>query len=402
MVFIATRATKMKNEIDKLVNTMCNNVVGGELKQLGALFNVKFLRELRKIIYRNELKCNVAPFIQVDMQLAWIDKAPYAKLKSGIPFNNKVELGDAMFIFKENNIVSDKIETSGKAFILQAKVTRNKYQACYVPITTYSKGNSTYKEYHLYEKWAPFDLFYSTQGSVKASDINLTTYNSDCVRYAWYGVAQYQQTTPTNTEWRCRWMVGKAIMGTACDKTLGDLLSSFFMSIPLDGEQVGEYYFGHQFYNNDWYRIVHHVINCCTGLKMPSFVPNNNSFKNRIVSVNKLFSFLKSNNFMKLSDDIVSKLLTNISELRRNDPDVSLGDVARVIACLYSSGSDSEYFKFISTLEWYLRRVQKGEFRVSKVTKSGKFPVIITTVSRFYEMNKEYRNYDSDDSELDF
>lgn len=400
VVSTASRATKMKNEIDKLVNAMCNNVVGGELKQLGALFNVKFLNELRKIIYKNESIRSPSSFIQVDMQLAWIDKAPYAKLKNGIPFNNKVELGDAMFIFNENDITNDKIEVSGKAFILQAKVTKNKYQACSVPITTYSKGNSTYKEYHLYEKWPPFDLSYSTQGSVKASDINLTTYNSDCIRYAWYGVAQYQQVTPTNTEWRCRWMVGKALKGTACNKTLGDLLNSFFMSIPLDGEQVGEYYCGRQFYNNDWYRIVHHVINCCTGLKMPSIVPNSNSFKNRIISTSELFLFFKSNYFCGLSDNEVYKLLVNVESMLDNES-IDISDIAYLVSSFYC-GDESEYLEIVSKLEWHLRRIKKGKGRVGQLTKSGKFPIIITTVSRLHEVNKEYRDYDSDDFKPDF
>lgn len=379
-------AARMKNEIDELINRTCNNVVGGELSQLGALFNGTFLRELQKIIFMNELGRSPALIVEVDMQLAWIDKAPYAKLISGHPFTNKVELGDAMFIFEEIDISTNNTSTSSnKAFILQAKVTKNKYKACSVPITTCSKNNSTYKEFHLYEKWSPFDLSYSTKGGVEATNINLTKHNPDCIRFAWYGVAQYQQTIPTNDEWRCRWMVGKAEMNAVCDRTLGDLLTGFFQSTPLDGAQVGEYYSNSSVVNKDWQRVVHHIINCCKGLKMPSYVPDNTSFRNRIVSANKILSFLRSNNSVNLFGGRWFDLLREVNDLRAGHPDLNL--ISIIFYCFrqhFNGSNHDEFLNFVFQLEQYLESKAIGSYIGGEGVKLGAFPVVVTTVRRFY------------------
>ncbi|HDD9797361.1 TPA: hypothetical protein PBR43_004461, partial [Escherichia coli] len=94
----------MQDQFDTLINSICTNVSGGELKQLGALFTQSFLQGLSKIIYENEMNNHPSCDIEVESQLCWIDKAPYAQLCDGIPFDRKVELGDAMFIFDKQFI----------------------------------------------------------------------------------------------------------------------------------------------------------------------------------------------------------------------------------------------------------------------------------------------------------
>ena len=130
----------MQDQFDTLINSICTNVSGGELKQLGALFTQSFLQGLSKIIYENEMNNHPSCDIEVESQLCWIDKAPYAQLCDGIPFDRKVELGDAIFIFDKQFIDNNSqklISERKKAFILQAKVTDKDDKNALVPITGY-------------------------------------------------------------------------------------------------------------------------------------------------------------------------------------------------------------------------------------------------------------------------
>ncbi|MCG5044497.1 hypothetical protein LZP96_10665 [Enterobacteriaceae bacterium 155047] len=280
----------MKNKIDTLINNVCHNVSGGELVQLGALFSDTFLIQLSSIIYSQKLNKPTTFSVTVDTKLCWIDKAPYAQLSNNgqpKPFSNKVELGDAMFIINEsfinNGIINPSLITD-KAFILQAKVTKNKTKACYVPITTNTGKNSTYKELELYKNWLPFDIYYSTRGSAKDKNISLPT---PAEKYAWYGVVQHEQNH-SNSNWPCRWMIGKSRDGTPCNKTLGHLLSSFYEGKTIDGIEVGDHFSGAKV-NPEWKKVVDHVINCSKELKMPKYVLSKKSITGRVLQTQNTF-----------------------------------------------------------------------------------------------------------------
>ncbi|MCL6746868.1 hypothetical protein [Kosakonia sp. R1.Fl] len=287
----------MKIEIDKLINKICRNVVGGELTQLGALFNSCFLDGLSQIIYSGECAKHPSLLISVDAELCWIDKAPYAKLCSGIPFDNKVELGDAMFIFEEKLIVAGSLivlNERKKAFILQAKITDKEAQICNVPIANYDKRNnkdSTFKEFELYRKWSSFDIYYaSNTKKIQEYNVNLINGSStDPCRFAWYGVAASTRIPNLSSSWPCRWMIGKAVMNTPCNKTLGELLSGFYQNHIIDGSQVGEYFEGASNSNPAWEKVVHHVLVRSKQLGKPSYFPTNATTQNRIVSSHKRF-----------------------------------------------------------------------------------------------------------------
>jgi len=283
-------------EIDNLINKICQNVVGGELVQLGALFTPYFLDELSKIIYENERLKNPALIIDVNSQLCWIDKAPYAQLCSRTPFSRKVELGDAMFIFDEKFIdarLQNVLNESNKAFILQAKVTNDESNICHVPVTTYNslKKNSTYKEFQLYNQWSNFDISYSSNTKkIEESNVNLmNVQNSDTCRFAWYGVAASTRNTNSSSGWPCRWMVGKALMNDPCDKTLGELLNSFYQGNTINGSQVGEYFNKSKNFNSDWERVVYHVLVRSQQLGKPSYFPAGVITQNRLISSRLVF-----------------------------------------------------------------------------------------------------------------
>ncbi|MCU6678667.1 hypothetical protein [Leclercia tamurae] len=119
----------MEIEINNLINQICNGVTGGELKQLGALFTPTFLDKLSQIIYRDECVKHPNLLINVESELCWIDKAPYAKLCNGTPFDKKVELGDAMFIFDEKIVDahSKSILNERKPLFYKQKLPRKRH-----------------------------------------------------------------------------------------------------------------------------------------------------------------------------------------------------------------------------------------------------------------------------------
>lgn len=286
----------MKKKIDDLVNNICQNVVGGELTQLGELFTPCFLNELSEIIYENECLKKPELIINVNSQLCWIDKAPYAQLCSRTPFDRKVELGDAMFIFNEqfvNTRLQSVLNEKNKAFILQAKITDNETHTCHVPITTYNvlEKNSTYKEFQLYSQWSKFDISYSSNTKkVEESNVDLMSApNSDACRFAWYGVAASTRNANSSPGWPCRWMVGKALMNDPCDKTLGELLSGFYQDHIIDGSQVGEYFNNANHSNPAWGKVVYHVLARSQQLGKPSYFPSSVTTQNRLISSKMVF-----------------------------------------------------------------------------------------------------------------
>jgi len=375
----------MAKEIDDLINKMCRNVTGGELTQLGALFTPRFLDELSEIIYKHEKQKNPRLFIDVNSQLCWIDKAPYAKLCSGKPFDKKVELGDAMFIFDEKIIDMQSqsvLSERNKAFILQAKITEKESQVCHVPVTKYdsSKKNSTYKEFELYSKWSKFDISYSSNTTkVEESNVDLTKApNSDPCRFAWYGVAASTRNANSSPIWPCRWMVGKALMNDPCDKTLGSLLSGFYQNNNVAGSQVGEYFDNARYFNSAWERVVHHVLARSKQLGKPSYFPSSVTTQNRIISSRmclhapQLITLLKS---FGLNGQSVVKLLFYTMQ---TNPHLSFSYlVEKILLGMVSSKKFRPLFNGVSDiLQLYppVKTTVIGKYRPRK------FPIIRVTV----------------------
>lgn len=286
----------MEIEINNLINQICNGVTGGELKQLGALFTPTFLDKLSQIIYRDECVKHPNLLINVESELCWIDKAPYAKLCNGTPFDKKVELGDAMFIFDEKIVDAHSksiLNERKKAFILQAKVTEKEAHICNVPIAKYdkSKKDSTYKELELYKQWLNFDIYYASNTS-KIEEYNINLINgpsNDPCRFAWYGVAASTKNINSSSNWPCRWMVGKAVLSAPCNKTLGELLSAFYNNHIINGSYIGEYFEGANYFNPDWKKVVHHVLIRSRQLGKPSYFPVHVTTQNRTISSQKNF-----------------------------------------------------------------------------------------------------------------
>ncbi|HFK5807638.1 TPA: hypothetical protein ACG0L8_002568 [Enterobacter bugandensis] len=310
---LSKNSQTMKNQIDRLINSVCHNVSGGELVQLGALFSDTFLTQLSLIIYSNKINKPTTFSVTVNAKLCWIDKAPYAQLRKNgqpIPFSNKVELGDAMFIINESFTNNGKLNmntTTDKAFILQAKVTKNKNKQCCVPITTNTGKNSTYKELELYKNWLPFDIYYSSRGAAKDINISLPT---PAEKYAWYGVVQNEQND-SSPDWPCRWMIGKSKDGAPCNKTLGHLLSSFYEDKTIDGIDVGDHFSGAKV-NPEWKRVVDHVIECSKELKMPKYVLNRTNTTGRILKTQSNFSLLDDAVFSRVLGESGKKLFFNL------------------------------------------------------------------------------------------
>lgn len=377
----------MKVEIDNLINTICQNVVGGELTQLGALFTPYFLDELSKIVYSNECQQHPELVINVETELCWIDKAPYAQLCNKVPFDRKVELGDAMFIFDEkfvnshtHNVVNEKM----KAFILQAKVTEKETHICEVPVTKYDpvKKNSTYKEFELYNQWLAFNISYSSNtNQVEEQNVDLMKMsNSDTCRFAWYGVAASTRHSGSQSVWDCRWMVGKAVMNDPCDKTLGQLLSSFYQDTLINGSHVGEYFKPDNLSNPAWERVVHHVLTRCQQLGKPSYFPMNVSTQNRIIS--SQMQFLASHLMpLFVSYGLNGQcFLSEIIHFIADNPNAPLDEILFFELGGLVSKKDILYiYEFVMKITSFNTRIVKS---VRGVYKPRKFPVLRVTVKR--------------------
>ncbi|THB85287.1 hypothetical protein E1N66_05920 [Pantoea allii] len=377
----------MAEEIDDLINKICRNVVGGELTQLGALFTPRFLDELSEIIYKHENLKNPKLIIDVNSQLCWIDKAPYAKLCSGIPFDKKVELGDAMFIFDEkfvNTRSQSVLSERNKAFILQAKITGKETHVCRIPVTTCnaSKKNSTYKEFELYSKWSKFDISYASNTTeVEESNVDLMNApNSDACRFAWYGVAASTRNTNSSPSWPCRWMVGKALMNDPCDKTLGALLSGFYQNNNIAGSQVGEYFNNAHYFNPAWERVIYHVLARSKQLGKPSYFPLSVTTQNRIISSRmsfhapQLITLLTS---FGLDGQCVVGYLFYTLQL---NPHLSFSHVAKKI--LLGMVSPKKFRPLFNGVSDILRLYPPVKTTVIGTYKPRKFPIIRVTVER--------------------
>lgn len=384
----------MKIDIENLVNRICRGVTGGELRQLGALFTPSFLDELSKIIYSNECIKHPGLVINVYSELCWIDKAPYAKLCKGIPFTNKVELGDAMFIFDEKLLKANShiiLQERKKAFILQAKVIEKEAGICNVPIAKYDqhKKDSTYKEFELYRKWADFDIYYaSNTNKIEESNIKLINGSSiDPCRFAWYGVAASTRNPNSSTNWPCRWMVGKAVMNSPCDITIGELLSGFYNNYSISGSQVGEYFEGVNNYNPDWERVVHHVRVRSNQLGKPSYFPANVKTLNRIIFSNKKFiapQLVQLFSAFGLNGQKITRKLLNYLYLY---PHCSLGYLVRKVL---RNNLPHRYNRTL--LNGVLNILQSPTPIMLRLTgnyKPKKFPIISVTVKR-QEVEKFY------------
>lgn len=375
----------MQDQFDTLINSICTNVSGGELKQLGALFTQSFLQGLSKIIYENELNNHPSCDIEVESQLCWIDKAPYAQLCDGIPFDRKVELGDAMFIFDKQFIDNNSqklISERKKAFILQAKVTDKDDKNALVPITGYDpiKKNSTFKELELYKQWLPFNISYaSNTNRIEEPKVDVIKYRTtDTYRFAWYGVVA-DKKNGSHYNWPCRWMVGKSLMGQPCDRTMGELLSGFYQDNNVDGVHVGEYYSGTTDSNAAWGKVVWHVLTRCQQLKMPKVVPQHSILNCRKISHKKSYK----NKLHTLGLD--KKIINDIASLLIYHPNLPMQLIVYKTICHHLKNKKIKPNDFICRAA--IKAISIGAtpitVNVKGIKKPRSFPIIRIVVKRY-------------------
>lgn len=394
MRHISNNSQTMKIQIDRLINRVCHNVSGGELVQLGALFNDTFLIQLSSIIYSQKLNRPSTFSVTVDTKLCWIDKAPYAQLRKNsqpIPFSNKVELGDAMFIVNEqftNNGIINTGSITDKAFILQAKVTKNKNKECNVPITTNTGKNSTYKELELYKNWPPFDIYYSTRGVAEDKNISLP---SPAEKYAWYAVVQNEQND-SSSNWPCRWMIGKSRDGAPCNKTLGQLLSSFYEGKTVDGIEVGDHFSGVKV-NLEWKRVVDHVIKCSKKLSMPSYVLSRRNTIGRILRTHRTFSLLNDRVFNKVLGKTGKELFFMFAQQYPNLIGYSFlkEEMRKYLINNGLNADEIEISRMTSIFTHILHYLDRVSFNEIGTYKPGAFPIVYISVT----------NHNIDDSKND-
>jgi hypothetical protein len=218
---------------------------------------------------------------ELEIQLAWIDKRPLAKLGA---YANRVELGDAAIFFFDLMQSRKTSYRQARALILQAKVAKEPRQLAQptVPINPSNPAisSSTARELALMSRWDRFDL-YKASGSripvVRGIAIGSSTKTPP---NGWYMATPRIPPTPEQqAAWKSPWMCAPAENRASCNVTLGSLLWAFFSSSKLPAgvnklPEVGaDFDFDPKYLTEprgqDWNRLCIEMLRLCPGNKLP-------------------------------------------------------------------------------------------------------------------------------------
>ncbi|WP_346395079.1 hypothetical protein [Pseudomonas syringae] len=232
---MSTQLTQLQaDQIDSALRNIYPRLGGGELTQLAKLFGPRgLLNALRTILQppkpAQPLRGN-APNVSVTVQLAWIDKRPYALM---IGEKHKVEIADvAVFYFDTNNYGSGS-STQARCLLLQAKAVKTSDQlsapkVCLNPPVPKS-NTTTQRELLLLSKWPEFDMFLGSNSKIPlASNIHVPSTTSPPPMGWFMGTPMISPSISQIGAWACPWMCAPAEQNHACDETLGSLLCRHF------------------------------------------------------------------------------------------------------------------------------------------------------------------------------
>ena len=251
---------------------------------------------------------------------------------------------------RHGNIISSE----ARALILQAKVasTYSQLKSPSVPITRCV--GSTARELSFLSRWPEFSL-YKTGRSNRSPITSFGSFGQVSPvppPFAWYIVAPKCRTLKVkiSSAWRSWWMAGPASSGNACATTFGDLIVSFLAARPAR-TQVGNVEVGKEFawggvipnprLGNDWARLCYEILDLAKSGIFPPSLAQTGMPESRIASMNPLMYF-------------------GVRMLHRYDD--------------------------LSLLSEYLLAQQ---FKLGNPTSGRPFPVVIMTVTRFGEEERE-------------
>lgn len=232
---MSTQLTQLQaDQIDSALRNIYPRLGGGELTQLAKLFGPRgFLDDLRTILKPPQPTQPLrgrAPSVSVTVQLAWIDKRPYALMTGE---KHKVEIADlAVFYFDTINYGAG-LSTKARCLLLQAKAVKDSDQlsapkVCLNPPTPKS-NTTTERELRLLSKWPKFDMFLGSNSKAPlASNLQIPTSTRPAPMGWFMGTPMIRPSTSQVGAWACPWMCAPAEQDHACDETLGSLLCRHF------------------------------------------------------------------------------------------------------------------------------------------------------------------------------
>lgn len=223
MGFSLTQATGQA--IDAALWKIYRKLGGGELTQLAKLFaDRNLLTELETIL----LTGSRPGMSDVTVQLAWIDKRPYALMDGE---KSKVEIADAAVFMVETVVTNTTSYSNGHGLLLQAKAPSSADQltapkVCMKPAVP-KKNSTTGRELRLMSKWPKFDLYLGSNSKLALASALKVPRIGKPPPMAWFIGTPF--TAPrTLAPWPSPWMCAPAKQDHPCDETLGSLLARFF------------------------------------------------------------------------------------------------------------------------------------------------------------------------------
>jgi hypothetical protein len=279
--------------LNNLINRQYRMLPGtSELEQLARLFSPGFLCDMVDLLNSGlSVKSGYQELLEIS--LCWIDKAPLADFSAqnitdhnGNVITKKVEIGDAVFIFSSELLLSQDRKTRSqsintRALIFQAKRANNSLVPK-VPIGIGKTADcSTAKELALLSNWPLFDLYKAPRSKTTLfTDMKLDPCwkKPSMSPYGWFGACPPGKFL----EWKSRWMCGPAGLNQNCDITLGELLEALINKNVLGSSktQSGVDFrlidnwqsFSNKDSLNSWDVLINEILLQCSKSKTPKYL----------------------------------------------------------------------------------------------------------------------------------
>lgn len=232
---MSTQLTQSQaNQIDSALHSIYPRLGGGELTQLAKLFGSNgILRTLRTVLNPppppQPLGGN-PPRVSVTVQLAWIDKRPYALMHDE---QHKVEIADVAVFYFDTNRWSTGSSTTARCLLLQAKAVKTAAQlsaptVCLNPPAPKS-NTTTERELRLLSKWPKFDMYLGSNSNIPLATNIQVPFSTSPPPMGWFmGTPMIRPSSSQVSTWVSPWMCAPADQDHACDETLGSLLCRHF------------------------------------------------------------------------------------------------------------------------------------------------------------------------------
>ncbi|SET91483.1 hypothetical protein SAMN03159512_04071 [Pseudomonas sp. NFR09] len=232
---MSTQLTQSQaDQIDSALGNIYPRLGGGELTQLAKLFGSRGLLNALRTTLRPPKPAQPPrgnpPKVTVTVQLAWLDKRPYALMNGE---KHKVEIADVAVFHFNTNRWNTGSSTTARCLLLQAKAVKTPDQlsapkVCLNPPTPKS-NTTTQRELLLLSKWPKFDMYLGSNSKTPLATNIQIPFSTSPPPMGWFiGTPMIRPSSSQMGAWVSPWMCAPAKQDHACDETLGSLLCRHF------------------------------------------------------------------------------------------------------------------------------------------------------------------------------